>query len=636
MLTLSFLLRRVLFTLVAIQIFFYTGSAGDTLKLSQFSDCQSDADIIVDRINTEYDATTRQIIFDIAGRSKKVQNVTASLKVEAYGKDVYTKSFNPCDATTFVAGLCPVPTGEFAAKSTETIPAEQASQIPPIAFSIPDIALQATLSLKRLEDGKNVGCVVADLSNGKSVNSKAISYIAGGVAAAALLIGAATSLAGGGSGSGEPGESPGASPSFYQMMGWFGSLATSGMLSINYAPLYVEFTTRFSFSTGLISIPPMQRAIDNMRSKTGGAVTLDNIKNSTKSIVSRELFERANTTQTPLLDQNVTQALGIQKYVEKSGIVQENAFMTVFLVATIVILAIVVAILFFKVILETWALCGSFPKSLTGFRKRYWRTAFRTNVTLIKEFYGNWVVFCIFQFRTGGSWAATLLAAVTLALFSGILLFFIVKIIQTARKHIKSEGSAAGLFENKELWLKYSMFYDVYSKKSWWFFGPVILYNLVKSALLAGLNGRGHGFAQTVSIIVVEAIMLVLYIFIRPCERRRFNIVNISIQFVRVLQMAALLVFVQELKVERSTQTVMGFALVIVTSVFTGLLVLLMVINGFYTCCKDNPHRKRRKEAEKLKRESEFFLDPKNNDTSYRTEETMEQGPIKPYRDRDL
>lgn len=103
----SFALRRVLLTLVAFQIFFSTSSAGDTLKLSQFSDCQSDADIVVDRINTEYDATTRQIIFDIAGRSKKVQNVTASLKVEAYGKDVYTKSFNPCDATTFVAGLCP-------------------------------------------------------------------------------------------------------------------------------------------------------------------------------------------------------------------------------------------------------------------------------------------------------------------------------------------------------------------------------------------------------------------------------------------------------------------------------------------------------------------------------------------------
>lgn len=112
---------------------------------------------------------------------------------------------------------------------------------------------------------------------------------------------------------------------------------------------------------------------------------------------------------------------------------------------------------------------------------------------------------------------------------------------------------------------------------------------------------------------------------------------NIAIQFIRVLQMGALLVFVQELKVERSTQTVMGFALVIVTSVFTGLLVLLMVINGFYTCCKDNPHRKRRKEAaEKLRRESEFFLDPKTKDTSYRTTEIMDHGPIAPYRDRAL
>ena len=44
--------------------------------------------------------------------------------------------------------------------------------------------------------------------------------------------------------------------------------------------------------------------------------------------------------------------------------------MTVLLIFAIVIAAVTVAILLFKVILETWALCGNFPKRLTGFRKR--------------------------------------------------------------------------------------------------------------------------------------------------------------------------------------------------------------------------------------------------------------------------
>ena len=49
-----------------------------------------------------------------------------------------------------------------------------------------------------------------------------------------------------------------------------------------------------------------------------------------------------------------------------------NTFMTVLLFFAIVIAAIAVSILLFKVILETWALFGSFPKKLTSFRKRYW------------------------------------------------------------------------------------------------------------------------------------------------------------------------------------------------------------------------------------------------------------------------
>lgn len=86
---------------------FVTVSAKDTLSISSFQDCQSDADINVKKMNIDYNNSDKTIIFDVAGTSTKSQNVTAKLKVEAYGKDVYTKDFNPCDASTFVAGLCP-------------------------------------------------------------------------------------------------------------------------------------------------------------------------------------------------------------------------------------------------------------------------------------------------------------------------------------------------------------------------------------------------------------------------------------------------------------------------------------------------------------------------------------------------
>jgi hypothetical protein len=59
---------------------------------------------------------------------------------------------------------------------------------------------------------------------------------------------------------------------------------------------------------------------------------------------------------------------GIQGYVEQLTIPQANTFMTVLLIFAIVVAAIAVGILLFKVILETWALFGSFPNKLISFR----------------------------------------------------------------------------------------------------------------------------------------------------------------------------------------------------------------------------------------------------------------------------
>lgn len=82
-------------------------TAKDILKLSEFKDCAKDADIKLNKVNVEYDADTRTIDFALDGTSTKSQKVKAFLKVVAYGKEVYTKDFNPCDEATFVGGLCP-------------------------------------------------------------------------------------------------------------------------------------------------------------------------------------------------------------------------------------------------------------------------------------------------------------------------------------------------------------------------------------------------------------------------------------------------------------------------------------------------------------------------------------------------
>lgn len=604
-------------------------SAADILKLSDFQDCAADADIKLNSVDVEYDASTRSIDFSIDGTSTKSEKVRAVLNVQAYGKQVYTKEFNPCDASTSVPGLCPVPVGRFSGSSKQTIPEEYADKIPSIAYSMPDIALTATLELKRIDDDSNAGCVVADLSNGKSLSTAGVTYAAVGIVGGALLISGAASLVSAFQGGvNEPGEQISSSPSFTTMVGWFQTIATTGMISVQYPQIYQGFTTRFAFSTGLIDWAPMQNSIDNYRAKTGGTV-VEKVAQNTTAAASRLMIRQDQQ----VIVGNVTKALGMEKFMQETGIAKENVFMTIFLFTMIIIALIVVLILLFKVILEAWALFGNFPRGLTGFRKHYWGSIFRTVVMLINLIFPIWVLYSIYQFQANDAWGPTILAAVSLAIFTGILGFFIVRIWVTARKQIKIHGSVARLFEDKEMWIKYSLFYDNLKRDTWWFFAVYLFYGITRMTFLGALQGKG--LAQTISILTIDILMLIVMCFLRPFEHRTENIVHILIQVVRAVSIGCVLVFVDALKVERSTQTIVGLVLVIVTAVLTVLLVLLMLFNGIYQCVKSNPHRKRRKEAEKMRNEHEYFLEPQTHkldndnfsrDTSYKSPAITEQG----------
>ena len=481
------------------------------------------------------------------------------------------------------------------------------------------------MELKSKKDGEDLACIRSNVNNGKTVEVAAVSYVAVGIASAALLLSGLSALGSAGAGGHTP------SPNFGDVVGWFQSMAFNGMLSVNYPPVYRSFTKNFAFSTGLVPWDSMQKSIDNFRKATGGNLTEDSVDflrnaslvysdgstpnsslmmkrgltvfaeamlsardgvlssvNGTGSGTSNGTAAHGDTKVTHLVH-------GIQGYVEQLTIPQANTFLTVLLIFAIVIAAIAVGILLLKVILESWALFGSFPKKLTSFRKRYWGLLARTITNLILLLYGVWTLYCVYQFTNGDSWAAKVLAGVTLAIFTSILGFFTFRIWSLARKYKKAEGDTAALFENKETWRKYSLFYDNYKRGYWWLFMPAIVYMFAKGCVIAG--GNGHGLSQTAGQLIIESLMMILVLWIRPYASKSGNWINAFIQIVRVLSVVCILVFVEELGIAQSTKTITGVVLIAVQSVLTVVLAVLIAVNSIIICCKENPHRKRRKEA---------------------------------------
>lgn len=81
---------------------------GDILSTEGFSTCVNDPSIKVQALNVQYDRSNRRLTFDVAGSSAEQQKVLLNLVVSAYGKEVYTKEFNPCDSETAnVTDMCP-------------------------------------------------------------------------------------------------------------------------------------------------------------------------------------------------------------------------------------------------------------------------------------------------------------------------------------------------------------------------------------------------------------------------------------------------------------------------------------------------------------------------------------------------
>jgi hypothetical protein len=500
-----------------------------------------------------------------------------------------------------------VPAGTFSAQGVQAIPAQYVDMVPAIAFSIPDLDGTAQLQLFAKDSNSEIACLQSSVSNGKSLATPAVPFIAAGIAGGALLVSGLSSL------SAAPG-SAAPSPSFVEVVGWFQSVALNGMLSVSYPPVYRSFSRNFAFSSLLIPWRGMQVSIDNFRQATGGNLTDNSVQflenNATfvyaqgngtvmKRSLHGSLVARAATNSTAASKVQVT-VQGIVGFVEPLMIPKANTFMTVLLYVAILIVSIIVGILLFRLILGAWSLMGELPKKLDGFKQRYWWIMAKTITNLILCLYGIWVLYCLFQFFQGDSWAAKALAGVTLGLFTGVLVWFSWRIWSLARKYKMADGDASALYENKETWRNYSLFYEHYKKSYWWLFIPVIVYLFARGTIVAA--GDGHGLVQTGGQLIVESLMLLLLLFLRPYSLKSGNWINITIQVVRVLSVLCILVFVEKIGISETPKAITGVVLVAMQSALTGLLAILVAVNALVMWCRRNPHRKARKEAGKSSR----------------------------------
>lgn len=285
--------------------------------------------------------------------------------------------------------LCPLPMYNFTGADSIPLPEKLAvsQRIPQIAFKIPDLEGFAQLTLTEIKTGKVKACVQATLSNGWSTQQEAVEWSTATTALCAFLAAFVFSIF----------SSRVTVPlRFLELIHLYQTIASSGLLCLNYPSLYRSFTLNFAWSLGLISADnsPVQHHIDLMRYRTGGRLSgigdnapvgfvnrkLSPFNNfvqptsissslSLALLSSSSLSEFAKTAATYVRlgvretikgdvqtvtenSSNVLQA-GVPIYVNLIGIATTNAFMTVFIVA-LCLLAVFLVIVGLTVAIVRW------------------------------------------------------------------------------------------------------------------------------------------------------------------------------------------------------------------------------------------------------------------------------------------
>lgn len=424
-------------------------------------------------------------------------------------------------------------------------------------------------------------------------------------------------------------------PGFSEFFSILQGIAVSGMYSLNYPTTYRSFSQNVGWSVGVITWEGLQLSIDNFRNMTGGnltassyqvlqqttlvyrdssnantsEITIQSVPSSTStnsSLTKRFLMIRqeatTNSTSEDSEKKYVSIVSGIKAYVEKLTVPSTNTFMTLLIWWAIIVGICIIVILSVKVTLEIWSIRGNPKKRFEGFRKRYHIFLSTTLVRLVLIFYGIWVLYCFYQFKIGDAWGTRLLAGLLFALLTIVLLGFTVRIIYLAHTASKYHGGLEYLFAHKPWIRMYGLFYDQFKIKYWWMFIPTLLASFGRNAFVA--LGYGNGLVQVIGQIVIDVILTMFYVCLRPFNTKMGNGINIAIQVVRLISLALLLTFAVQFQLNQIVATGIGMALIVVQAILTILLAVLIGVNACFglfkmTCGNRRNKKKKEKEAEK-------------------------------------
>ncbi|KNG81098.1 hypothetical protein ANOM_010275 [Aspergillus nomiae NRRL 13137] len=390
--------------------------------------CSNSLEFTATYFNVRFTPRNRTIALSFNGRSSISGKVVAELIITVYGYTAMTKVLNPCDMD--LEGLCPVRAGELPVMNTNIkIPDSVISQIPGIAYTVPDLDASVRVFINSSDTGRSITCLEAELSNGKTVYQPGVGWTTAIISGLGLAASAVTSALG------HSKAATHIATNVISLFGFMQSQAMFGMSSVHMPPIVQSWTQNFQWSMGLVRVGFLETLCTWYQRSTGGKPSTLIVDHSKKSI--QVLKKRSYDTllkRAVKYDADTHKSIvirGIQRVGYKAGIEVTNIFLTglIFFVffATLAMICVVIA----RVIHKSLVRSGKIKDDEVKWNFIMKGILFR----VILLGYPQICILCLWEFTQHDSSAEVILASVML-LTTTVAIGFATQKVARLAKHI--------------------------------------------------------------------------------------------------------------------------------------------------------------------------------------------------------
>lgn len=301
--------------------------------------CQDNSNFTASLFNVLFTPDNHTLAFDVVGVSSIQGNVTAEIQLIAYGLTAIKQTLDPCAMN--LPGLCPMSTGQINSQFNIDVGADVVKRIPGIAYGVPDLDAIVRIYINATNSAKSVACVEAELSNGKTVDQKAVGWTTAVIAGVGLLASAVTS------GLGHSNTAAHVAANALSLFGFFQAQAMIGMTSVSLPPIVQSWTQNFQWSMGIIRVGFLQSICTWYQRSTGGtpstllstlATTSVQVQKRSVKVVHNlflkahdqmiKMIKRTNADSKVAENTKVIVVKGIDRVGFRASIEQTNIFLT--------------------------------------------------------------------------------------------------------------------------------------------------------------------------------------------------------------------------------------------------------------------------------------------------------------------